>query len=198
VPPSIVRREILPALARQPSYFERHDMEIVAGPGDRARAVPANAENLELLRAGSYRLRQRPGPQNALWLLKFMVPNEHDVYLHGTPAPELFRRARRDLSHGCVRVEDPVGLAEWALESEPDWTRGRIEAAMYGRQTVSVALSRPIQVVLFYVTVTVMPEDGLLHFAEDIYGHDARLDRALAAKTGRLPEVTNIVPIDGR
>ena len=185
VPPSILRHEILPALERDPNYLEKHDMEIVAGPGDDARALPTAPETIAQLRAGTLRVRQRPGPKNALGLVKFVFPNDYNVYMHGTPAPELFKRARRDFSHGCVRVEDPVALAEWALEEQPEWTRERILAAMNGNQPRRVDLTRPIQVILYYITAVVMPEDGTIHFAEDIYGHDTKLDRALTRK--RLP-----------
>jgi murein L,D-transpeptidase YcbB/YkuD len=111
--------------------------------------------------------------------VKFVFPNDANVYLHSTPAPQLFRQSRRDFSHGCVRVEDPVALAEWALKSENGWTRDRIAAAMDGPRPLHVKLTRPIQVILFYITAAVMPDDGSIHFAQDIYGHDARLDRAL-------------------
>lgn len=102
--------------------------------------------------------------------------------MHGTPAQALFARSRRDFSHGCVRVEDPVTLAEWALKENPAWNRERILAATTGSQSIHVKLARPIQVILFYTTAAVMPEDGTIRFAEDIYRHDIRLDRALATR----------------
>ncbi len=180
VPRSILRNEILPLLKRDPDYLSRQNMEIVRGAGDNAQPVETTAENLLLLRQGVLRLRQRPGPMNALGLVKFVFPNEENVYMHGTPAQALFSRSRRDFSHGCVRVEDPVALAEWALKERPEWTRDRILSAMAGAQSFHVSLPRPIQVILFYTTAVVMPEDGKIHFADDIYRHDARLDRALA------------------
>ena len=182
VPSSILRKEILPTLARDPDYLRRQDMEIVSGPGDDARAVAMSEESMAGLRRGTLRLRQRPGPKNSLGLVKFVFPNDHDVYMHGTPAPQLFGRARRDFSHGCVRVEDPVALAQWALQDQPQWTRDRILDAMHATGSQRVSLTRPIQVILFYVTAVVMPEDGTIRFAEDIYGHDAKLDRALAKR----------------
>src|SRR6185436_16464975 len=180
VPPSIARHEIFPILERDPDYLRRQNMEIVRGPGDDARVVAATAENLARLRQGALRVRQRPGPGNALGLVKFVFPNEENVYMHGTPAQELFSRSRRDFSHGCVRVEDPVALAEWVLNDRPEWTRDGILAAMNGTQPVHVTLARPIHVILFYTTAAVMPEDGTIHFVEDIYRHDERLARALA------------------
>ena len=179
VPSSIVRGEILPAIARDPAYLERHDMEIVSGQGDDGRIQPPTADSIEQLRQGRLRVRQRPGPRNSLGAVKFVFPNDANVYLHSTPAPQLFSQSRRDFSHGCVRVEDPVALAEWALKSENGWTRDRIIAAMNGPRPMQVNLTRPIQVILFYITAAVMPDDGSVHFAQDIYGHDARLDRAL-------------------
>jgi len=181
VPPSILRKETLPLIARDPGYLSRENMEVVRGQGDDARPVEATPENVALLRQGALRLRQRPGPSNALGLIKFVFPNEENVYMHGTPAKTLFARSRRDFSHGCVRVEDPVALAEWALKDRPEWSRERILAAMEGPQSLRVRLARPIQVILFYTTAAVMPEDGTIRFAEDIYGHDQRLDRALSS-----------------
>jgi murein L,D-transpeptidase YcbB/YkuD len=175
VPRSIVRGEILPALARDPSYLARHDLELVRGEGDDAASVAATPQAIALLREGALRLRQRPGPRNALGLVKFDFPNAEHVYLHGTPAQQLFARPRRDLSHGCVRVENPVALAQWAL----GWPRERVEAAMHGARTQRVALARPVRVVLFYTTAVVLGD--AVHFAHDVYGHDARLERALAA-----------------
>ena len=164
VPASIVRNEILPAMAKQPEYLSRHNMEIVSVPG------------------APIRIRQRPGATNALGLIKFVFPNDDSVYLHGTPAPALFARPRRDFSHGCVRAQDPVGLAAWALAEQPEWTRERILAAMDGDESLRVDLSRPIRVILFYLTAVVTPEDGIVHFVDDIYGHDARLDRMLRSR----------------
>ena len=182
IPPSITRHEILPALERDPDYLERQDMEIVAGPGDDARPVALTADTLAQLRQGRLRVRQRPGAKNALGLVKFVFPNDSNVYLHGTPAPQLFSRPRRDFSHGCVRVEDPVALAEWALKGQDDWTRDQVVTAMNANQSRRVNLARPIQVILFYLTAVVMPEDGSIRFAEDIYRHDTRLDDALTRR----------------
>ena len=180
VPSSILRHEILPALERDPDYLQRQNMEIVSGPGDDARPVPVTVESVARLREGRLRVRQRPGPDNALGLVKFVFPNDENVYMHATPAMQLFSRFRRDFSHGCVRLEDPVALAEWVLNDQPEWTRDRIVAAMQGTAPLRVNLRQPIQVILFYITAVVMPDDGTVRFAEDIYDHDARLEKALA------------------
>ena len=169
---------------RDPRYFERQNMEIVDGAGDDARPVDVTAQSVAQLRHGQLRVRQRPGPANALGLVKFVFPNEENVYLHATPAPQLFARSRRDFSHGCVRVEDAVALAEWVLAARGGWTREGILAAMNGTEPMRVDLEQPIQVILFYITAAIMPEDGSVHFARDIYGHDATLDRALV-RSGR-------------
>lgn len=179
VPSGILRRDVLPAIARDPDYLRRREMDLLWGAGDDALTVAPTAENLALLRRGLLRVRQRPGPNNAMGLVKFIFPNDETVYMHDTPAQELFSRSRRDFSNGCVRLEKPVALAEWALRDQPEWTRDRILAAMNGRQSRRVNLTQPIQVILFYVTAAVMPEDGTIRFAEDIYGHDAKLDATL-------------------
>jgi murein L,D-transpeptidase YcbB/YkuD len=183
VPRSILRHEVLPKIEEDPDYLRREDMEIVRGAGDDAKRVDLTGDALAGLKRGVLRIRQRPGPRNALGLIKFVLPNQDDVYMHGTPEQALFARNRRDFSHGCVRVADPVALAEWVLKDRPEWTRERILATTMGVETIHVALPRSIQVILFYTTAAVMPEDGTIHFAEDIYRYDARLDHALAART---------------
>jgi len=161
VPASIVRREIIPALRRNPRYLIENDMELVPG-----------------LVSGAIRVRQRPGPTNALGLVKFVFPNDLDIYMHGTPATELFQRTRRDFSHGCIRVQDPTALAAYVLRDNAGWTRDRIDSAMNGDRPFEVELARPIPVLIFYATTVVWP-DGTVAFYPDVYGHDARLDRAL-------------------
>jgi murein L,D-transpeptidase YcbB/YkuD len=178
VPRSIVRNEVLPALARDPAYFGKHDMELVAGASDDAPVVEATAENVHRLRSGTVRLRQRPGPKNSLGRIKFSFPNEYDVYMHATPAQALFARSRRDFSHGCVRVEDPVGLAEWVL-ADPAWDRAAITASMDARRSSRVSVRPPIRVMLIYTTAAKRFDTGEMVFAPDIYGDDTRLDGAL-------------------
>jgi L,D-transpeptidase YcbB len=177
-PPSITRKEIVPHARRDPAYLDRESMEIVAGSGD-GPALPATAENLDAVAAGRLFVRQKPGPKNSLGLAKFIFPNDENVYMHGTPAPQLFARTRRDFSHGCIRLEDPAGLAEWVLRDKPGWTRARIETAMQGERPTQVNLGQPLAVILFYDTVHVNSE-GVVHFVGDIYGHDRALDQALA------------------
>ena len=187
VPMSIVRTEILPTLARQPDYLERESMELVAGEMDSSPVVPATPQNLAQLREGHVRLRQRPGAKNALGLIKFSFPNPFDVYMHATPARDLFARSRRDFSHGCVRVADPVGLAAWVLTNQPPWGRDEISGAMNAPVSSRVKVERPVRVLLHYSTAAVAMETGDTTFAEDIYGLDGPLDRAMRESRQALP-----------
>lgn len=166
VPRSIARNEILPAARRDLNYLARNQYELLDGAG---RIVPASEAALDQLAAGSVRVRQRPGPGNALGAVKFMLPNSHNVYLHDTPSRTLFARSRRDFSHGCIRVADPAGLAEWVLQDDPAWDRERIEAAMAGTRPLRVDLAEPIRVYIVYGTA-IAREDGSMLFLEDLYG----------------------------
>lgn len=133
------------------------------------------------LRSGKLSIRQKPGSNNALGLVKFSFPIRYNVYLHVTPMMALFSRARRDFSHGCIRVEDPLTLAAWGLRDKPEWTRDRILAAMNGDKTIVVDLDKPIPVLVLYGTAVVM-EDGEVRFFDDIYEHDAALEEELAGR----------------
>jgi murein L,D-transpeptidase YcbB/YkuD len=189
VPASITRGEILPRLVRDPGYLERQRLELVRGPGDGAQVVAATPANLAALARGQLRLRQRQGSGCALGLVKFDFPNASGVYLHGTPAGQLFERTRRDFSHGCVRVEKPERLAAWVLAPLGTWPPDRIVAAMQGAGSpLEVSLPKPITVVLFYTTA-IVASDGTIRFAADIYGHDAALARALRSE--RFPSSTS-------
>jgi len=184
VPYSLMIKELLPLIRNNPEYLGSQDLEIVSGGGDAVTPVPATPENIEALERGTLRLRQLPGPNNALGLAKFMMPNSYSVYLHGTPAQSLFARSTRAFSHGCVRVADPVALAEYALRDDPAWTRDRIVAVMDGELPVQINLRNPIRVFIVYGTA-IATESGSVMFFEDIYGHDARLARVMDAS--RLP-----------
>jgi murein L,D-transpeptidase YcbB/YkuD len=154
-------------------------MEIVASGAEGAPALPGTPANLDQVLAGKLFVRQKPGDKNSLGLAKFIFPNSESIYMHGTPAQSLFARARRDFSHGCIRLEDPAGLGEWVLRDQPEWTRERIEAAMKGERPTQVNLKQKLTVFLFYDTAYV-DSKGVAYFADDHYGHDARLDQALA------------------
>ena len=186
VPPSIARGELLPIIRRRPDYLDRTSMEIVRGGDDDATVFPATADNLARVADGTLRLRQRPGPGNALGLVKFVFPNRYNVFMHGTPDIDLFLRSRRDFSHGCIRVERPTELAERVLHGTPGWDRLAIERAMFGDRMVRVPLARPVEVFVLYGTA-VAREDGTLYFHDDLYGHDARLTRVLDLMWKRRP-----------
>ena len=186
VPASIARSETLPAARREPGYLAAHDMEIVDGDRDDSPVVPPTPENLGRVGPGGLRIRQRPGPQNALGRVKFIFPNNANVYLHDTPSPGAFRLDRRDLSHGCVRLADPAALAEWLLRDVPGWSRERIEKAMREDAPQQVNLRAPVPVLLLYVTA-VVDAQGQAAFFEDIYGHDRRLDALLRGGEPQSP-----------
>ena len=179
IPGSLLRREIAPHLD-EPGYLDEHDYEIVREFGNNVQALPATMDNIEKVKKGQLLLRQRPGPKNALGEVKFIFPNEHNVYLHSTPAKTLFAKSRRDFSHGCIRVADPVGLAEWLLSDQPDWDRQAIEEAMGKGAPTRVPVSQRTPVWILYITAFVDAPSGNLYFWEDIYG----LDEALAQKLG--------------
>jgi len=178
VPPSIAQREILPALERNPAYLTKASLEFVDARQNPVPSESVTPDTVQQLRKGQLFVRQRPGPKNSLGLVKFIFPNEFDVYMHDTPSTELFAKSRRDFSHGCIRLEKPAELAAWVLRDNPGWTRERIHTAMNGDKTEQVNLAHPIPVLILYATV-IVSEDGVVHFYDDIYGHDAALDRAL-------------------
>lgn len=187
VPRSILLREELPKIRANPTYLAAQHLEIVSGLGDSATPLPPTPVSVQALASGGARLRQQPGPDNALGLIKFDLPNRYDVYLHSTPARQLFLRQRRAFSHGCIRVSDPVGLAAYVLSDTPgDWTPARIRTAMEGTHTQRVWLHRPIRVIILYGTV-LAKEDGEVLFFDDLYGQDRRLERllGLAAATSK-------------
>jgi murein L,D-transpeptidase YcbB/YkuD len=180
VPLAIQRGEIVPKLKKDPDYLKENQFEVVDRRGTVVSTGAVSDDQLAQLNSGALSVRQRPGPKNSLGLVKFVFPNEHNVYLHSTPAPELFSRSRRDFSHGCIRVEDPVGLAEWILQGNGGWTQDKIVAAMNsGPDSQRVNLAQQIPVVIIYATAVVLP-DGEVKFFQDIYGHDAHLEKALA------------------
>jgi len=174
VPPRIQREELVPAIAKDHKYLAAHDLEMVDEQGDVAPGG-FSASTLAHLRSGTLRLRQKPGPGNSLGLVKFVFPNSYHVYMHDTSVRSVFWRSRRDLSHGCIRVEKAEDLAEWVLSDESGWSRDRIVEAMQGSESIDVKLSQHIQLVTVYVTAVVLENDEV-HFFEDIYGYDGAPD----------------------
>lgn len=179
VPISITRRELLPAINLNPAYLQQHHMELVSGQADNSPVVPPTPDNVAQLATGKIRLRQQPGADNALGDIKFMLPNQYNVYLHSTPATRLFSESRRAFSHGCIRVSDPVALAEYVLRNTSDgWTKEKIETAMQAEPNQRVYLQKSIPVMIVYGTA--MPlESGAVQFFDDIYGYDAKLAKLL-------------------
>jgi murein L,D-transpeptidase YcbB/YkuD len=190
VPPSIARKEVVPRLRRDPAYWQREGFEFVGrGATDGADSVLSDAK-LQAVVDGALRIRQRPGPRNALGDIKFVFPNQESIYLHHTPSVQLFGRARRDFSHGCIRVERPVALAAFSLQDRPEWTEERVRAAMTRDEPATVRLTQPVPVLIAYGTALV--KGGRVHFFEDLYGHDRTLDAAL--RLPRVPLPARIAP----
>ncbi len=153
IPPSIVRKEILPAMERNPNYLADNNMETVG-----------NDEDLPVI-------RQLPGDGNSLGKVKFLFPNSFNIYFHDTPAKSLFNKDKRAYSHGCIRLSDPAKMANYLLQDDPEWTPEKINAAMNSGTEKYVKLKNPVPVLITYYTAWV-DDNGLLHFAEDIYDHD--------------------------
>jgi len=180
VPPSILRGEIVPAIQRDRGYIARKNYEVTTNDGKIVTSGEISDEVLAQLRAGKLAVRQKPGPSNALGLVKLIFPNEHNVYLHSTPSQNAFSRTRRDFSHGCIRVEKPAELAAWALRNNPGWTLEKVRQDMQtGKDDVTVNLVKRVPVFVVYGTALAY-ENGDVHFTDDIYGHDAELAAALA------------------
>jgi L,D-transpeptidase YcbB len=178
VPRRIVRKELVPDVQEKPGFLARNQFQLLNGSGQVVAAEAISPDILQQLRAGQLEVRQKPGAENSLGLIKFVFPNHFDVYMHGTPERQLFSRSRRDFSHGCIRVEDPATLAQWALSGDPSWTKDRIESAMNGSESLRVNLLKALPVLILYGTA-IVEETGEVNFFQDIYGQDSKLDRAL-------------------
>jgi murein L,D-transpeptidase YcbB/YkuD len=169
VPPSIARQETIPKLRHDPQYFDDQGFEFYSSQGGTETTL--TEENLDAVLEGKLRIRQRPGQKNALGGIKFVFPNRDNIYMHHTPAIQLFKKARRDFSHGCIRVEEPLALALFVLRNEPDWNEERILAAMKTGRSATLRLGEPLPVVIAYLTA-VVAADGRLFFFPDLYGLD--------------------------
>jgi len=181
VPVDIAKKELAPHVAADPGYLEKHNFEVTNGKHQVLTHYTAKQ-----VAQGGVLVREKPGPKNSLGLVKFMFPNQYDIYLHSTPAPYLFDRSRRDFSHGCIRVQKPADLAVWVLNGQLDkdkqpWDMDKVQAA-FNDETQNnriVLLKTPVPIVIFYVTAEV-EDDGEVHFFDDIYGYDADLQKVLA------------------
>jgi murein L,D-transpeptidase YcbB/YkuD len=181
VPPQILRNEVIPDVVEDRDYVQDNDMQVTTLAGDVVTSGSISDSVLQQLRAGKLMVRQKPGPENALGLLKIIFPNEHHVYLHDTPeSVDMFSKDQRALSHGCIHLQKPAEMAAWLLRDKPEWTLERVEEAMHkGRDNFTVNLTAPVPILIVYGTA-IAEENGDVHFYRDIYGHDASLKKALA------------------
>jgi len=173
VPPGILRKEVIPKIRRNPGYLARENLEIV---DSRGRVINPRSINWARVNPARfpYMIRQRPGPKNALGRIKFIFPNKHFVFLHDTPAKSLFSRTMRAFSHGCIRVEKPMELAEILFQGSKTWNRQKIEELIATRETKTIHLEHPMPILILYWTVT--PEsDGKPKFYQDIYNRDIKI-----------------------
>ncbi|HEX7191311.1 MAG TPA: L,D-transpeptidase family protein [Thermoanaerobaculia bacterium] len=180
VPSSIQAKELVPKIESSPSYLARNGYELVTPDGQPVDMTRVDPDTLAKLRSFALQVRQKPGANNALGLIKFIFPNQNNVYFHSTPSQELFSKTRRDFSHGCIRVEDPVALAQWVLRDQPQWRVEEIRSHMKEGDPTQINLPKPIPIMIIYSTASA-GENGEVRFFEDIYGHDETLENALAA-----------------
>ena len=172
VPPSIVKAEILPKVQQDPHYLDTHHFEVVRGSKDEVvSASSVDWNDLDTTKM-DVRVRQLPGDDNALGHVKFLFPNQFNIYMHDTPARSLFARNARSLSHGCIRLEHPDQFADYVLAGDAAWTPDRIRQAMESDTNRTVAVKRRLPVYIVYLTAFV--RDGQLQFRDDLYGSDAR------------------------
>jgi murein L,D-transpeptidase YcbB/YkuD len=173
IPPDILRKETLPRVVSDPEYLQRNNIEVVGTSGEGV-IDPTGIDWSDEEATKGVRFRQVPGPENALGLVKFIFPNHFNVYLHDTPGDTLFFRETRALSHGCIRVEQPVQLAQYVLGDRPDWTDPRIRAAMRANKEETVNLKDPLPVHIGYWTAWVEPDGKTVTYTDDPYGIDPK------------------------
>jgi murein L,D-transpeptidase YcbB/YkuD len=182
VPKTIAEKDILPKAKKDSTFLEKQKIKIFQGWGTDTKEIDPGTVDWQTVTAANLnlRFRQDPGPQNALGRIKFMFPNQFDVYLHDTPSRELFAKARRDFSSGCIRIEKPVELAEYLLRNHPDWPVEKIRLALTGDESIekTIKLPEPVNIHILYWTVWV-GKDDLIHFSPDIYDRDKALDEAM-------------------
>jgi murein L,D-transpeptidase YcbB/YkuD len=174
IPPEILRNETLPRVVSDPDYLQRNNIEVVGTGGKGELLDPSDIDWSDEEETKGLRFRQAPGPENALGLVKFIFPNHFNVYLHDTPGDKLFFREKRTLSHGCIRVEQPVELARYVLGDRPEWTEPRIRTAMGANREQTVTLKQPLRVHIGYWTAWVEPDGRTVTFTDDPYGIDPK------------------------
>lgn len=188
VPKNIALEEILPDAAKDPNYLRKRDYEVVRGWSETSPVVGQSTPSWSAIESGQVRIRQRPGRQNALGSVKFMFPNDFDIYLHDTAAPELFEQDIRAFSHGCIRVERPDELGQFVLGWEPERVR---EAMQSGPEARHVSVERKIPVYIMYLTTYV--RDGVLYFGNDLYDRDEKLTMAVADAAVPTADTTRMI-----
>jgi len=186
VPQSIAVKDKLPLIQKNPGYLAQQKMRVFSSwKADAKEINPYDIDWRNVTNSNFYyKLRQDPGPNNALGRIKFMFPNRFNVYLHDTPSRELFNKTSRTFSSGCIRIQNPEELALYLLEDDPRWDREKFYKALDTTKEQSIILSSPVPVHLLYWTVFV-DEDGVVQFRKDIYGRDAQLAKALETKVGK-------------
>lgn len=190
IPPKIAVQDKLPLIKEEGTYLKQQKITVFQGWGAEAQEIDPMTVDWEKVTAKNfgYRLRQDPGPQNALGQVKFMFPNKFDVYIHDTPSRELFIKSERAFSSGCIRIEKPIDLAVYVLRDDPKWKRENIIAAIERGVEQTVILPNPILVHLLYWTAWV-DENEMIQFRPDIYGRDQRLWEALIEESPKLSEI---------
>ena len=178
VPVDIAKKELVPHIETNHGYLAAKNFEVTNAKGEVQTDYTAHQ-----VEQGGVMVREKPGPKNSLGLVKFMFPNQYDIYLHSTPATELFNRTRRDFSHGCVRVQKPDELAAWVLQGTSDkdgeFDLDRVRKEMNeGKDNHQVNLKTPIPIVIFYLTA-IVGEDGRVDFFDDIYKYDEQMQEVL-------------------
>ncbi|MBX9850304.1 MAG: L,D-transpeptidase family protein [Cytophagaceae bacterium] len=176
VPETIKRDELVPSVKKDSDFLARQNMEVLVSnkPVD-PQSIDWNNLSEKDLRKMSF--RQKPGSGNALGHVKFLFPNEFDVYLHDTPEGHLFSQAERDFSHGCIRIQEPQKFAEYLLKNDPSWTKEKISRAMHNGQEQFIKLKKKTPVYIVYFTAW-MDKKGQANFREDLYKHDEKLAKA--------------------
>jgi L,D-transpeptidase YcbB len=175
VPVDIARKELVPHMAANHGYLASKNFEVTNNKG-----VVLTDYTAKQVAQGAVMVREKPGPKNSLGLVKFIFPNQYDIYLHSTPAVSLFERSRRDFSHGCIRVQKPVDLAVWVLQGQGDWDLDKVQEAMNnGPDNKTVSLKTPLPIVIFYLTA-IVAEDDQTHFFDDIYGYDSEMQKVFS------------------
>jgi L,D-transpeptidase YcbB len=176
VPVDIARKELVPHMESNHGYLASKNFEVTNNKG-----IIQTDYTAKQVAQGAVMVREKPGPKNSLGLVKFIFPNQYDIYLHSTPAVSLFDQTRRDFSHGCIRVQKPADLAAWVLQGQGgDWDLDKVQEAMNsGPDNKTVSLKTPLPIVIFYLTA-IVEDGGEVHFFDDIYSYDSEMQKVFS------------------